>query len=113
MATVEMTPRWHAPAPVFAALGDETRLRLLARLWEKGSLSISELALGSLVTRQAITKHLLVLSKAGLVKGTRSGRESVWKLERKGLHQANRWLNQISQQWDDRLERLRSLVEDS
>ena len=104
--------RWLAPAPVFAALGDETRLRVLARLWEKGPLSITELTDGTRVSRQAITKHLRVLAEAGLVKGARDGRESVWKLERKGVQQARRWLDKVSEEWDDRLERLHAFVED-
>jgi len=104
--------RWLAPAPVFAALGDETRLRVLARLWEKGPLSITELTDGTRVSRQAITKHLRVLAEAGLVKGARDGRESVWKLERKGVQQARRWLDKVSEEWDGRLERLRAFVED-
>jgi len=83
----------------------------LARLWQKGPLSITELTQGSQVSRQAIAKHLRVLSKAGLVKGSRQGRESVWKLERKGIDQAHRWLDQLSQRWDERLERLRTIVE--
>lgn len=104
--------RWLAPAPVFAALGDATRLQVLGRLWEKGPLSITELTNGSDVSRQAVTKHLRVLAEAGLVRGARDGRESVWKLERKGLQQARRWLDKISEEWDERLERLRTFVEE-
>ncbi len=104
--------RWLAPAPVFAALGDETRLQVLGCLWERGPLSITELTDGSNVSRQAITKHLRILAHAGLVKGSRDGRQSVWKLERKGVLQARRWLDKISQEWDARLERLRAFVEE-
>jgi DNA-binding transcriptional ArsR family regulator len=100
-----------ASAPVFAALGDETRLRLVSRLCEKGPLSIAKLAAGSEVTRQAITKHLHVLAGAGLVRGTRDGRESIWELTPGGLEDARRYLDLISKQWDDALGRLRALVE--
>jgi DNA-binding transcriptional ArsR family regulator len=100
-----------ASAPVFAALGDETRLRLVSRLCEKGPLSIVKLTAGSDVTRQAITKHLRVLADAGLVRGTRDGRESVWELEPRRLEEARRHLDTISKQWDVALGRLKELVE--
>jgi DNA-binding transcriptional ArsR family regulator len=100
-----------ASAPVFAALGDETRLELVSRLCEHGPLSITKLAAGSDVTRQAITKHLHVLADAGLVRGAREGRESVWELEPRRLDDARRWLDVISRQWDDALGRLKALVE--
>src|SRR5258705_7923524 len=67
-------------APLFAALGDRTRLALLARLSGGSPLSISRLSEGSPVTRQAITKHLRVLQSAGLVRGERSGRERLFRL---------------------------------
>ena len=68
-------------APVFAALGDATRLRLVARLCGDGPLSIARLSDGTGVTRQAITKHLNALAAAGLARDTRSGRERIWELE--------------------------------
>jgi DNA-binding transcriptional ArsR family regulator len=98
-------------APVFAALGDETRLALLTRLGAGEPLSIVRLAEGSPVTRQAITKHLRVLAKAGLVKDARHGRERLWAMEPEPLEKARHYLDQISQQWDDALGRLKALVE--
>ena len=100
-------------APVFAALGEPTRLTLVAKLCAEGPLSISRLSEGTGVTRQAITKHLLTLADAGLVHDTRSGRERIWQLETKRLEKARRCLDQISDQWDDALARLRAFVEDS
>src|ERR1700730_8456846 len=100
-----------ASAPVFAALGDETRLRLVSRLCEHGPLSISDLTAGSDVTRQAITKHLHVLADAGLIRGRRDGRESIWGLERGGLEDARRCLDLISKRWDAALDRLKTFVE--
>ena len=102
-------------APLFAALGDETRLRLVDRLGA-GDRSISGLtrdvqAGGNLLTRQAVTKHLYVLEKAGLVSCARIGRESLWRLERRRLDEARGFLDLMSRQWDERLERLRGLVE--
>jgi DNA-binding transcriptional ArsR family regulator len=98
-------------APVFAALGDETRLRLVSRLCEGGPLSIARLSAGAAVTRQAITKHLHVLADAGLVHGARRGRERIWELEPEPLAKARRYLDQISLQWDQALGRLKTFVE--
>ena len=100
-----------ASAPLFAALGDPTRLGLVARLCDEGPLPIAKLAAGSDVSRQAVTKHLHVLEDAGLVRSARDGRENVWELRPRRLDDARRYLDQISRQWDDKLERLRSLVE--
>jgi DNA-binding transcriptional ArsR family regulator len=98
-------------APVFAALGDATRLRLVARLCGDGPLSIARLSDGSGVTRQAITKHLNALAAAGLVRDSRSGRERIWELEPRRLEIARRCIDQIADQWDVALDRLRAFVE--
>jgi len=100
-----------ARAPVFAALGDETRLRLVSRLCEDGPMSITKLTAGSNVSRQAITKHLRVMDGAGLLRSSRHGRESIWRLDQQRLEQARRYLQVISKQWDDALQRLRLFVE--
>jgi DNA-binding transcriptional ArsR family regulator len=100
-----------AAAPVFAALGDETRLRLVARLCESGPTSITRLTVGAEVSRQAVTKHLRVMEDAGLVRATRRGRESVWELEPDRLADARHCLDLVSRQWDDALGRLKALVE--
>src|SRR5262245_16410980 len=86
-------------APVFAALGDETRLDLVNRLCADGPLSITRLTDGTRVTRQAITKHLRVLADAGLATGTRIGRDHVWKIDARRLDDARRWLDHIERQW--------------
>jgi DNA-binding transcriptional ArsR family regulator len=99
-------------ARVFAALGDETRLRLVARLSRDGPMSIARLTSDHDMTRQAITKHLRVMAKAGLVRGTRRGRERVWELERRRLAEAQRHLEMISAQWDVTLHRLKAFVEE-
>jgi DNA-binding transcriptional ArsR family regulator len=98
-------------APVFAALGDGTRLRLVTRLCEEGPLSIARLADGAPVTRQAVTKHLEALERARLVRSARAGRERVWELEPARLAEARRWLEQASSRWDAAIARLRALVE--
>ena len=99
-------------APIFAALGDETRLRLIARLSVDGPLSISRLTAGGRVTRQAVTKHLHVLAGAGLASSARSGRERVWELKEGQLEAARECLDGISAQWDRALENLRKFVEE-
>ncbi len=99
-------------APIFAALGDGTRLQLLSRLSVGGPKSIARLSADSPVSRQAVTKHLNVLAKAGLVRGRRSGRECIWELQPERLLDARHYLDRISRQWDDALARLKNLVED-
>ncbi|HET9955896.1 MAG TPA: metalloregulator ArsR/SmtB family transcription factor [Polyangiaceae bacterium] len=99
-------------APLFAALGDETRLRLVTRLSAEGPQSIVKLTDSASVSRQAITKHLQALAGAGLVRSRREGRERVWELEAKRLNDARRYLDQISAHWDSAIDRLRALVED-
>ncbi len=98
-------------APVFAALGNETRLKLVARLGSAGPQSIAQLAEGSDVTRQAITKHLVVLDEAGLVRSERRGREQIWEFDVGRLHEARRFLDDVSTQWDRTLYRLKEFVE--
>jgi len=99
-------------APVFAALGDETRLGIVVRLCRSGPASIASLTQGSGVTRQAVAKHLQILADAGLVRSTRAGRESSWQLLPGGLDVARASLDRISRQWDAALDRLGALVEE-
>jgi len=99
-------------APLFAALGDATRLQVVARLARGGPMSITQLTEGSDVTRQAVTKHLTVLSEAGLVIDFRRGRERVWELRKRRLEDAQKLLDKISQRWDDELERLKTMLEE-
>jgi DNA-binding transcriptional ArsR family regulator len=99
-------------APVFAALGDETRLAVIARLCTEGPLSIARLSEGAAVSRQAVTKHLETLAQAGLVRDARLGRERIWQLEPRRLDVARRELDRIAAQWDAALGRLRAFVEE-
>jgi len=98
-------------AAIFAALGDETRLRLIARLRDDGPLSIASLADGFDISRQAISKHLRVMNDAGIATSGRQGRETVWQLEPGGLADATKYLQVISKDWDAKLRRLKDLVE--
>ena len=99
-------------APIFAALGDASRLALVARLCGRGPTSITGLSEGAGITRQAISKHLRVLEDAGLVTGERAGRESVWELRTDRLADARHALDAIGAQWDAAIERLKRLVEE-
>ena len=100
-------------ATVFAALGDETRLRLVAALCAGGTMSIAQLTAGSAMTRQAVTKHLHVLAGAGLARATRSGRDRVWQIDAERLDEARHWLDHIEGQWDEALARLKATLERS
>ncbi len=97
-------------APLFAALGDETRLHLVSRLCTEGPLSIVRLSEGTAITRQGITKHLRALADAGLVQGSRDGRERIWRLEPARLAKARQCLDQISEQWDAAIGRLQDFL---
>jgi DNA-binding transcriptional ArsR family regulator len=99
-------------APIFAALGDETRLSLVARLARGDTLSIAQLTEQALVTRQAVTRHLEVLEEAGLVRGQRRGREHLWQFEPARLALAQRSLDEISGWWDEKLAALKQSVEE-
>ncbi len=103
--------RLDATAPVFAALGDQTRLELVARLASGPPLSIAHLTQNTGVTRQAVSHHLDVLKEAGLVRGTWRGREHVWQLEPARIAIARRSLDEISRWWDERLSELADAVE--
>jgi DNA-binding transcriptional ArsR family regulator len=98
-------------APIFAALGDETRLRLVAALCVGGAMSIAQLTAGTAYTRQAITKHLDVLAAAGLVRDSKVGRERLWELDPGQIIEARRSLEIIAGEWDSALERLKAAVE--
>ena len=100
-----------AHALVFAALGDETRLSLVAKLSNGQSYSISQLTGGSNLTRQAITKHLRVLEGAGLVHGVRAGRESLFQFDPQPIDELRQYLDVVSEQWDQALARLKAFVE--
>lgn len=100
------------PAPIFAALGDRTRLSLLTRLSGGEAQSIARLSAQTSLTRQAVTKHLHVLEGAGLVRSVRVGRESRFAYRPEPLVDARAYLDTVSAQWDDALGRLKAFVED-
>jgi DNA-binding transcriptional ArsR family regulator len=102
-----------APAPVFAALGHKTRLSLVTKLSGGEPRSISQLARGSRLTRQAITKHLRVLEGAELVRSVRAGRESRFELNPEPIEEIKKYLDRVSELWDRKLARLKSFIEEN
>jgi DNA-binding transcriptional ArsR family regulator len=106
-----ITAKPKAKARVFAALGDKTRLALVARLCSGEPCSIAQLSDDSKLTRQAITKHLGVLERAGIVRGSNSGREHLFRFDPEPLEDLQAYLSSVSKQWDQTLARLKSHVE--
>jgi DNA-binding transcriptional ArsR family regulator len=106
-----MVAKQHVRASVFAALGDETRLTLVAKLSRGQPRSISQLTEGSRLTRQAITKHLRVLEGARIVHSVRTGRESRFELDPEPIADLKKYLDFVSEQWDQALARLKLFVE--
>jgi DNA-binding transcriptional ArsR family regulator len=106
-----MTAKRQAYAPVFAALGDESRLSLVAKLCAGQPRSISQLTQGSRLTRQAITKHLRVLEGVGIVHSVRTGRESLFEFDPEAIEKIKKYVDLVSEQWDQALSRLKSFVE--
>jgi DNA-binding transcriptional ArsR family regulator len=100
-----------AKAAVFAALGDETRLALLAKLCSGRRQSISELTAGTRLTRQAVTKHLRVLERVRIVHRAREGRESLFEFDPQPVIEMKEYLELVSRQWDVALARLKAFVE--
>jgi DNA-binding transcriptional ArsR family regulator len=107
-----LAAKQQAHAPLFAALGDETRLSLLAKLCGGRPRSISQLTKGSRLTRQAITKHLRVLENVGIVRSRRTGRESLFQFDPEPIEEIKNYLDLVSEQWDRVVSRLQSFIED-
>ncbi len=99
-------------AVLFAALGDKTRLALVARLGAGRPASISQLTASTQLTRQAVAKHLSVLHRAGLVHSKRSGREILFALDPEPLQEMQAYLDRVARQWDQALARLKTFVEE-
>jgi DNA-binding transcriptional ArsR family regulator len=106
-----MSAKRRAHAPAFAALGDETRLALVAKLCAGQPHSISQLTKGSKLTRQAITKHLRVLESVGIAHSIRTGRESRFEFDPEPMEEMKKYLDHVSEQWDQALSRLKTFVE--
>lgn len=103
--------RRQAHATLFAALGDETRLTLIAKLCGGQARSISQLTEGSKLSRQAVTKHLRTLERVKIVHSLRTGRESLFEFDPQPIEEIKKYLDLVSEQWDQALSRLKSFVE--
>jgi len=103
--------RSEALAGIYAALGDPTRLKLVALLCAGGAFSISHLTASTDISRQGVTKHLRVLADAGVVRDLKRGRERLWQLEPARIEDARHALEVIGRQWDEALDRLKAFVE--
>src|SRR5512141_606786 len=99
-------------AHIFAALGDETRLSLIARLCRVSFQSISQLAEGTNLTRQAVTKHLQILERAGLVRSVRRGRETLFEFDATPIETMTQYLDQVSGQWGKKLNDLKEFLDE-
>ena len=100
-----------ALADVFAALGDPTRLKLVAVLCAGGAFSIAQLTANTDISRQGVTKHLQVLADAGVVRDVKLGRERLWQLEPGQIEEARRTLEVIGREWEVALGKLKSFAE--
>ena len=106
-----ITAKPKARARVFAALGDKTRLALVAKLCSGEPCSIAQLSEESKLTRQAITKHLGVLERAGIVRSSHAGRERIFQFDPEPIENLQEYLTSVSKQWDQTLSRLKAHVE--
>ena len=111
MSNSALAPGFFLQAPLFAALGDETRLSLVARLCQESWQSISQLAKGTNLTRQAVTKHLLVLERVGLVRSVRKGRETLFEFDATPIETMTQYLDAVSSQWEKKLTDLKNYLE--
>ena len=100
-----------ALANIFAALGDPTRLKLVAVLCAGGAFSIAQLTANTEMSRQGVTKHLQVLADAGVVRDVKLGRERLWQLKPGQIEEARRTLEVIGTQWEVALGKLKAFVE--
>ncbi len=99
-------------APMFTAMGDETRLAIIGTLADGQRCSIARLTKGTRLTRQAVAKHLRVLEKAKLVRSRRAGRESLYELDAQSIRELRDYAEMISEHWDRALLRLKAFVEE-
>ncbi len=112
MSTEVLPQGFFLQAHIFAALGDETRLSLIARLCRVSRQSISQLAEGTNLTRQAVTKHLQILERVGLVKSVRKGRETLFEFDAAPIETMTQYLELVSSQWDRKLSDLQAFLDE-
>jgi DNA-binding transcriptional ArsR family regulator len=94
--------------PVFAALSDPSRRQLVETLARRETATLTELAAGLPLSRQAVSKHLAALADAGLVEATRRGRNTHYRLTPDRIGEALTWAERVGDEWDARLAALRA-----
>lgn len=97
--------------PVFVALADPMRRNLLVHLAEHSPKTATQLAAFYPITRQGILKHLTVLEEAGLVEVHQQGRDKRYSLTPEPLSELEQWLKDLTAKWDERLTRLKTMLE--
>jgi len=97
--------------PIFAALADPMRRRLLVNLAENSAKTATQLAKEYPITRQGILKHLDILEEAGLVAVSQHGRDKRYTLTPAPLNELDQWIRELSAKWDERLLRLKTMLE--
>ena len=112
MSTKVLPQAFFAQASIFAALGDETRLSLVARLCREAWQSLSQLAEGTTLTRQAVTKHLQILQRVGLVHSVRKGRETLFEFDARPIETMTEYLDLVSNQWEKKLTDLQNFLDE-
>ena len=112
MSDSVLTQGFFLQAHTFAALGDETRLSLIARLCQVSHQSISQLAAGTKLTRQAVTKHLQILERVGLVRSVRKGRETLFEFDATPIETMTQYLDLVSGQWEKKLTDLERFLDE-
>jgi DNA-binding transcriptional ArsR family regulator len=111
MSMLRQKPDLRGAATLFDALGDEVRIRIVARLCARGPLSIARIAEGARISRQGMTKHLHVLERAGLLASSKSGREEIWQIKPEAFDEARHYLHMIAAKWERTLHRFKAFVE--
>jgi DNA-binding transcriptional ArsR family regulator len=95
---------------VFSALADPHRRQIVETLAARETATLTQLTAGMPMTRQAVSKHLASLERAGLVGSSRMGRETRYNLTPAGLSSVVEWVERVGRQWDERLAALREHV---
>jgi len=96
----------------FAALSDPTRRQIVERLAEGGVQRVSDLSTGFAMSRQAVTKHLDILDKAGVVITERRGRERFNRLAEGAFDPIRDWLARYDRFWENKLGQLKQIIEE-
>jgi len=95
------------------ALSDPLRIEILDRVSAGSEITVSQLAAVVPITRQAVTRHVKTLEDAGLILGSRQGREHRYRVDLKPIDEAGQWLNARAKSWDQALNRLARYLENA